>query len=142
MLWPHICRCCSWNVKLFLTVKHRFWVSHLTLSCFAESDPAAVYSSVHRTPEISYAQIPIKTNCRQRGTAVKFSEWSVRLEQLFSQCLLFNFLFYCKSEMVQLKVDDDVRWKQGRHIIQQSISSVIQKQKIWLLLRHIYIFQY
>ncbi|XP_076737127.1 sialoadhesin isoform X2 [Maylandia zebra] len=31
-----------------------------------ESDPAAVYSSVHRTPEISYAQIPIKTNCRQR----------------------------------------------------------------------------
>uniref|UniRef100_A0AAX7U0W4 Ig-like domain-containing protein n=1 Tax=Astatotilapia calliptera TaxID=8154 RepID=A0AAX7U0W4_ASTCA len=31
-----------------------------------ESDPAAVYSSVHRTPEISYAQIPIKMNCRQR----------------------------------------------------------------------------
>ncbi|XP_025761517.1 low affinity immunoglobulin gamma Fc region receptor II [Oreochromis niloticus] len=31
-----------------------------------ESDPAAVYSSVHRTSDVSYAQIPIKTNCRQR----------------------------------------------------------------------------
>lgn len=66
----------------------------------------------------------------------------IHMKMLHSWCLLFNFLFYCKSEMVQLKVDDDVRWKQGRHIIQQSISSVIQKQKIWLLLRHIYIFQY
>ncbi|KAL4008168.1 hypothetical protein ACER0C_002020 [Sarotherodon galilaeus] len=31
-----------------------------------ESDPAAAYSSVHRTSDINYAQIPIKTNCRQR----------------------------------------------------------------------------
>ncbi|CAI5660545.1 unnamed protein product [Oreochromis niloticus] len=31
-----------------------------------ESDPAAVYSSVHRTSDINYAQIPIKMNCRQR----------------------------------------------------------------------------
>lgn len=65
---PRVCSPKSWKLKFYVILNDEFHVSHMSFSCFAESDPPAVYSS---TADVSYGEITVRTNSRHRGTAAQ-----------------------------------------------------------------------